>query len=42
MAYYEAGHMMYIHPAMLRQFKRDVAQFVRASSGAPAPPTQQP
>lgn len=28
MGYYEAGHMMYIHPDMLRKFKDDVAQFI--------------
>lgn len=29
MAYYEAGHMMYIRPSMLEQFKRDVAAFMK-------------
>jgi len=28
MAFYEAGHMTYIRPAMLEQFKRDVAAFI--------------
>jgi carboxypeptidase C (cathepsin A) len=42
MTYYEAGHMMYIHPDMLRQFKQDVARFIRASSGAPRETTPQP
>lgn len=28
MTYYEAGHMMYIRPAMLKKFKQDVAQFI--------------
>ncbi len=30
--YYEAGHMMYIRPEALRQFKRDVAAFVRSAA----------
>ena len=30
-AYYEAGHMMYVHPASLQKLKQDVAQFMRAS-----------
>jgi len=34
MAYYEAGHMMYIRPSMLQKFKQDVAQFIRDSKGA--------
>ena len=28
MAYYEAGHMMYIRPVMLKKFKQDVAKFI--------------
>jgi carboxypeptidase C (cathepsin A) len=32
MAYYEAGHMMYIHVPSLIQLKKDLANFVRASS----------
>jgi hypothetical protein len=28
MGYYEAGHMMYIHPDMLAKFKKDVAEFI--------------
>ena len=32
MAYYEAGHMMYIHLPSLAQLKEDLADFVRASS----------
>ena len=28
MTYYEAGHMMYIRPSMLKKFKQDVAQFI--------------
>jgi carboxypeptidase C (cathepsin A) len=33
MKYYEAGHMMYTHPPSLEQFKRDLAEFIRESSG---------
>ena len=33
MGYYEAGHMMYILPQMLGQFKSDVAQFIEEGSG---------
>ncbi len=29
MTYYEAGHMMYIRPSMLKKFKQDVAQFIQ-------------
>jgi carboxypeptidase C (cathepsin A) len=32
MAYYEAGHMMYIHLPSLMQLKEDLANFVSASS----------
>jgi len=32
MAYYEAGHMMYIHTPSLAQLKEDLAGFVRAAS----------
>jgi carboxypeptidase C (cathepsin A) len=28
MGYYEAGHMMYIHPDTLAKFKKDVAEFI--------------
>ncbi len=31
MTYYEAGHMMYIHPEMLQKFKSDVAQFIQSA-----------
>jgi carboxypeptidase C (cathepsin A) len=34
MAYYQAGHMMYIRPSMLQKFKQDVAQFIRDSKDA--------
>jgi carboxypeptidase C (cathepsin A) len=30
--YYEAGHMMYVHPASMQQFKRTLAGFVETSS----------
>ncbi len=34
--YYEAGHMMYIHPEMLRRFKQDAARFIEsAKAGVP-------
>ena len=29
--YYEAGHMMYVHPPSLVQFREDLAAFVVAS-----------
>jgi carboxypeptidase C (cathepsin A) len=29
--YYEAGHMMYVHPPSLAAFKRDLAEFLTAS-----------
>ena len=32
MKYYEAGHMMYLHPASLHQMKADVAAFIDANS----------
>jgi carboxypeptidase C (cathepsin A) len=32
MAYYEAGHMMYIHKASLAQLKKDLTAFVRAAA----------
>jgi carboxypeptidase C (cathepsin A) len=28
MKYYEAGHMMYIHPTSLALFKKDIAAFI--------------
>ena len=31
-AYYEAGHMVYVHMPSLQKLKQDVAQFLRASS----------
>ena len=32
MAYYEAGHMMYIHQPSLRQLKKDLADFIQAAT----------
>jgi carboxypeptidase C (cathepsin A) len=29
--YYDAGHMMYVHPASMQKFKRDLAAFVDAN-----------
>jgi carboxypeptidase C (cathepsin A) len=31
MKYYEAGHMMYIHMPSMEQFKKDIADFIRAA-----------
>ncbi|HSL20379.1 MAG TPA: hypothetical protein VK886_02505 [Vicinamibacterales bacterium] len=36
LAYYEAGHMMYIRPSEHRRLTQDVARFVRATSGTTA------
>jgi carboxypeptidase C (cathepsin A) len=36
MKYYEAGHMMYVHDASLKQFKADVAGFIQRTMGTPA------
>ena len=30
--FYEAGHMMYVHPASLVKLKQDLAQFIQAST----------
>jgi len=35
MKYYEAGHMMYIHPASLHQMKADLAAFIDTASRHP-------
>ncbi len=36
-AYYEAGHMMYVHPPSLAKLKVDVSQFIKSSAlSAPA------
>jgi len=29
--YYEAGHMMYVHPPSLLQYRKDLSEFVTAS-----------
>jgi carboxypeptidase C (cathepsin A) len=45
MAYYEAGHMMYILPEMLAKFKKDVSEFIEATKASPLekkPATEQP
>lgn len=31
--YYEAGHMMYLHPPSLVKFKDDLARFIRSATG---------
>ena len=31
-AYYDAGHMMYVHPPSMQKFKNDVAAFVDANA----------
>ena len=36
MAYYEAGHMMYVHLPSLARLKEDLAHFVRQTSPDPA------
>jgi carboxypeptidase C (cathepsin A) len=33
-AYYEAGHMMYVHPPSLAKLKQDIAKFMSASTAA--------
>lgn len=33
MKYYEAGHMMYIHPASATAYKKDVTEFIKENSG---------
>jgi len=32
-AYYEAGHMMYLHPPSLAKLKKDIAEFMQGSIG---------
>ena len=32
-AYYEAGHMMYVHPPSLAKLKKDIAEFMQGSIG---------
>jgi carboxypeptidase C (cathepsin A) len=34
MKYYEAGHMMYVHPASLAKMKRDLDAFVDSTARA--------
>ena len=31
--YYEAGHMMYLHPPSLVKYKRDLARFILDATG---------
>ena len=33
-SYYEAGHMMYVHPPSLAKLKADIAQFIKSSTAA--------
>jgi len=33
-AYYEAGHMMYVHASSLAKLKADIAQFIKSSTAA--------
>jgi carboxypeptidase C (cathepsin A) len=33
-AYYEAGHMMYVHPPSLAKLKADIAKFIKSSTAA--------
>jgi len=33
-AYYDAGHMMYVHPPSLAKLKADIAQFIKSSTAA--------
>jgi carboxypeptidase C (cathepsin A) len=42
MTYYQGGHMMYIVPSLLQQFKRDVAEFITSTRRAPRTTTSQP
>ena len=34
--YYDAGHMMYVHPGSMQKFKRDLAAFIDANAGGTA------
>ena len=36
MAWYEAGHMMYVHPPSLVQIKADMATFIQSATDADA------
>ncbi len=42
MAYYEAGHMMYIRPSMLEKFKKDVSEFILSTKDSALEPAEQP
>lgn len=33
MKYYEAGHMMYVHPASATAYKKDVTEFIKENAG---------
>lgn len=33
LTYYEAGHMMYTHPALLAQLKHDIASVIQSTKG---------
>jgi carboxypeptidase C (cathepsin A) len=33
MQYYEAGHMMYVHPASLKKMKGDMDAFISSTVG---------
>jgi len=33
MKYYEAGHMMYVHPASAVAYKKDVTEFIKENAG---------
>ena len=35
MRYYEAGHMMYVHPASITKMKRDLAAFIDSTARSP-------
>jgi carboxypeptidase C (cathepsin A) len=37
MEYYEAGHMMYLHPASLVKYKEDLARFIEEACGGQIP-----
>ncbi|MBV8146166.1 MAG: hypothetical protein JO184_14285, partial [Gammaproteobacteria bacterium] len=34
MKYYEAGHMMYVHPPSLARMRKDLGEFIDATSRA--------
>ncbi len=41
LAYYDAGHMMYIHPSEQKKLKQDLARFIAATRGAKPTATAQ-